>query len=274
MYKLFLNKRGSIPITLFVILVFVLFIVALASFMNSDRKLTGSFEGIKMVRDLSSQAEVDYFHEIFLDEKGISGDVRLFRAIEYSKKNKVVNKNCFCEDVCKNYAQFILSAAEESDVDPFLILSLMMQESNCLSTIFRENAMGVMQVSLSSCGKYGLSEDKTICQEQLKNIIPLNIQAGTKILREGYDLYKDGKFFDGCSHLGITYYGWDAALRNYLGWECFKDTIDGNEIPSMDNYVSEINERTELLKRVVSYSEKVLKDKFYFSVSYESPQQI
>ena len=269
------NKRGDIPVVILVIEVIVICSVALASFYSSDINLRNSFVGIGKVQKLNSMIEQNYFYGTELSEAGISEGGDLYNAMDYASTNKLVNRKCDCGDFCNSYIDFILETASEYEIDPFLFLSLMMQESDCTSKAFSGSSVGLMQINLIHCGKYGLLEDKDKCKEQLLNNIQLNIEVGAKILKESYEASKDGRIFQGCSNRGITYFGWEAALRGYNGWGCGTDS-SGNKIYSQDSYVEEVVERTALLKKSVNYVETDSttgflwwkKSDFAFSVEY------
>ena len=213
------NRKGDITITILVVEVLLLCAFALATFVSSDIQVRNSFIGIGQVQKLNSQIEQNSFYGNVLSEEGLSENGDLYSVISSYKKTKLVSRTCACEDSCKSYADFILQSSSKYDVDPFVMLSLMMQESDCVSKAFSGSSVGLMQINLIHCGKYGLLEDKDKCKEQLMSNIQLNIEVGAKILREGYNTWKDGRVFNGCSNRNITYTGWEAALRSYNGWE-------------------------------------------------------
>jgi hypothetical protein len=263
------NRSGDISITIFTIGVVLVYAVALALFSSSDVEVRNSFFGIGQVQKLNSLIEQNEFYGGEIAGGG------LYNAIEFASKNRLVNRICNCEGSCDSYVSLILESSAKYGIDPFLLLSLMMQESDCSSKAFSGSSVGLMQVNLIHCGKYGLLEDKNKCKEQLIYNVQLNIDVGARILKENYDLYKDGKIFQGCSNRGITYYDWDAALRAYNGWVCGTDS-EGNKIYSQDDFVEEVNKRKELLKKSANYietnsSEGFLwwkKSNFAFSVEY------
>jgi hypothetical protein len=248
---------------------------ALGSFVASDSNVRNSFVGIGQVQELNSMIEKNYFYGEELSEIGISEGGDLYNGIGYASENKLVNRRCSCGNSCNSYATFILETASEYEIEPFMFLALMMQESDCTSKAFSGSSTGLMQINLIHCGKYGLLADKDKCKEQLLNNIQLNIDVGAQILRESYDASKEGRIFQGCSNRNILYTGWEAALRGYNGWGCGTDSL-GNKIYSQDSYVEEVVERTELLKKSANYietnsSEGFLwwkTESFAFSVEY------
>lgn len=270
------NKSGDIPITILVVEVLVLCAYALVTFFTSDIEVRNSFVGIGQVQKLNAMIEQNYFYgkDLNITEVSVS-DGDLYSAMDYAEENILVNRKCNCGDSCRSYVDFILSSAEKYEIDPFMFLALMMQESTCVSKAFSGSSVGLMQVNLIHCGKYGLLEDRDKCKEQLISNVQLNIDVGAKILRESYDTYKDGKIFQGCINRNITYTEWEAALRGYNGWGCGTDS-DGNPLFFQDSFVEEVIERTELLKKSVNYIETNSsqgffwwkKDSFAFSVEY------
>lgn len=272
------NKRGDITITILVVEVLVLCAVAIASFISSDLKVRNSFVGIGEIQKLNAQIEQNQVYgEVLAESESLNTD--LYEAVNYAKNNELINRHCRCKESCESYASFILDAASKYGIDPFLLFSIMMQESECVPQAASDSSMGLMQINLIHCGEYGLFKDKVKCKEQLIKNIPLNINIGAQILLDSYNTWKGGRTFEGCSNRGIFYSGWDAAIRGYIGWGCGKDRF-GNKIYLQDSYVEEVVERTRLLKKLsnnsVTYSELksskgILwwkKESFEFSVEY------
>jgi len=263
------NRAGNITITIFTVGVVIVYAVALALFSSSDIEVRNSFFGIGQVQKLNARIEQNFFY----NTESSGGD--LYSAIDYAKENIVVNRKCNCKDSCQSYVSLILNSASKYGIDPFVFLSLMMQESGCTSKAFSGSSVGLMQINLIHCGKYGLFSDKEKCKEQLMNNVQLNIEVGARILRENYDTYKEGKIFQGCSERNIFYTGWEAALRAYNGWGCGTDS-KGSKLYFQDNFVEDIMQRADLLKKSVGYieinsSEGFLwwkKSDFAFSVEY------
>ena len=179
----------------------------------------------------------------------------------------------------------VKSSSENGILDPLLLLSLMMQESTCVSKAFSGSSVGLMQINVIHCGEYGLPLNEEECKKKLIEDVQLNIDIGAKILKESYNAYKSGKIFQGCSGRNITYYEWEAALRGYNGWGCGKDAF-GNIFYAQDNYVEEVIDRYEKLKEIGGYVEVIgrgnllelettdkfpfvkRKDKFLFSAKF------
>ncbi len=252
--SIFREKRGDIPITILTIGVVLVCAIALFSFFSSTIKMRNSFVGIGLVEQLNSQIEENSFYGRPVGTVSVSGDIGT--AINYAKENKIGDRICNCGSNCNNYASWIIDSSSKNGIpDPILLLSLMMQESDCTSTAFSGSSVGLMQINLIHCGNYGLSSDKTECKNQLIQNPELNIEVGAEILKQSYNTYKNGKLFNGCSNRGITYTEWDAALRGYNGWGCGYDS-NGNPFTAQDNYVEEINQRADSLRKVGNYLEK------------------
>lgn len=243
------NKRGDIPITILTIGVVLVCAIALFSFFSSTVRMRSSFIGIGMVERLNSQIEENSFYGIPIGTVSNSGDLET--AMNYAKANKVLDRTCDCGDNCDNYVKWITDSASKNGIsDPILLLSLMMQESDCVSTASSGSSVGLMQINLANCGGYGLPSSEADCRSQLVLNPQLNIEVGAEILKEKYNAYKDGKVFNGCSNRGITYTEWDAALRGYNGWGC------NPSFTSQDSYVEDVNQRADSLRKVGNFLEK------------------
>jgi len=248
------NRRGDIPTNILVLGIVLVCAIALFSFFYSTVKMRNSFTGVGLVEQLNSQIEENSFYGRTVGTASVSGDIGT--AINYAKENKIINRRCDCGSSCNNYASWMADSSSKNGIpDPILLLSLMMQESDCTQSAFSGSSVGLMQINLIHCGKYGLPSDKTECKKQLLENPQLNIEVGTEILKETYNLYKNGKVFNGCTNRGITYTDWDAAIRGYNGWGCGKDS-NGNPFTAQDNYVEEVNQRYNLLKKIGNYLEK------------------
>ena len=175
-------------------------------------------EKIRDRLDIIKKDYSDYeFASISREQKDIE------KAILFAKENYIGNRKCLCGDECINYAKDIFEASENNKIDDALILvALMIQESSCENLKCNEAGYcGLMQISGKTSG---YMDAKT------------NINEGTKELREKYELFKDGKTFEGaCSEEYRTKYysGWSAALRGYNGWGC------NLNYPNQDFFVEE-----------------------------------
>ena len=255
-YSLLKNKRGddSIPITVLTIGVLAVCCFAFLNFLLLQRGTRDKFVGLGIVEELNSQIEMNSFYG---NEVGVTpSETDILAAINYVKDKKLVNRRCECGDNCEEYAKFIEKSTSENGIPSSLILlSLMMQESDCVQNAFSGSSVGLMQINLLHCGNYGLPSDKTECKEQLLENPELNIKVGAEILKDSYTYYGKGKVFNGCSNLGITYSEWNAAIRGYNGWGCGYDS-NGNAYVAQDKYVEEVNERYEILNNLGNYLEK------------------
>ncbi|MDP3965901.1 MAG: transglycosylase SLT domain-containing protein, partial [archaeon] len=66
---------------------------------------------------------------------------------------------------CSDYYSDIKSIASEKGVDPYLVLAIIIQESNCNPSADSGSSVGLMQINSGVwCGQYGLSSDKTECE--------------------------------------------------------------------------------------------------------------
>jgi hypothetical protein len=247
------NNRGDIPMTILVIGTILVCGIALFSFAISTINMKNSFLGIGLIEQLNSQIEENLFYGREIGTSAPSTDINY--AINYAKENRIVKRTCNCEENCEEYASLMEKASINNGIpDPLMFLSLMMQESDCTANAFSGSSVGLMQINLMHCGRYGLPADKTECKKQLIENVELNIEVGAKILKDSYNANKDGKIFNGCSNRGIIYTGWDAALRGYNGWGCGYDS-KGNPYTAQDIYVEEVNERYRILKQLGNYFE-------------------
>jgi Transglycosylase SLT domain len=243
------SKKADIPITILTIGVVLVCAIALFSFFSSTVRMRNSFVGIGMIEQLNSQIEENSFYGRPVGT--VSAFEDLGTAINYAKENKILDRTCNCGDNCNNYTSWITDSASKNGIpDSILLLSLMMQESDCVSTASSGSSVGLMQINLANCGSYGLPSGEADCRSQLILNPKLNIEVSAEILKEKYNTYKDGKVFNGCSNRGITYSEWDAALRGYNGWGC------NPSFTSQDNYVEEVNQRADSLRKVGNYLEK------------------
>ena len=172
-------------------------------------------------------------------EEGVSGDLNSI--FGYARNNQISNgqvlKSCDCGSNCEDYANFVEQYSSQNGVDPVLVLSLMIQENNCVQDDTSGGSVGVMQVSEGSfddiCKGNVADEFEEI---QGDGNVAENIECGVKILKNKYSTYGNGVYqsspyieglnknlVDNCvdSHPKYgNYVGWDAALRGYNGWGC------------------------------------------------------
>lgn len=165
--------------------------------------------------------------EIYVKESEIGK--RSKEQIEFVIKNV---DGCVCGVDCADYAKYLFEAAG-NDLDVLLLLSIMVQESNCRAgAVSNVGCIGLMQIcSWQMCkDKFGLTEENW---KQVLSDPEKNIKCGADILRSKYNSFKRGLVFTGCSKTAY-YSGWHAAVRGYVGWGCAK---------GHDNYVEKVMER-------------------------------
>jgi|TARA_B100001964_G_scaffold242020_1_gene315772 hypothetical protein len=199
--------------------------------------------------------------QVFTEEK----DVGLTNGEEIDKKfsdldrvkKAIKEKN----SACAPYADRIVESSNKYGIDSLLILSLMMQESNCKKDASSESQIfgfeqgasyGLMQINgKNECGKHGLDSDKEKCKNELFNNPELNIEIGVKILKSKYNDF-GGKVTEEkllscekCCHDSnyikkyASYTGDSLALRGYNGWGCGKNA-DTNFVENVRGRYNEL----------------------------------
>lgn len=140
---------------------------------------------------------------------------------------------------CSKYYSQIQNAATTYstngvNIDPKLILAVMIQESVCNPTASSGSSYGLMQINTGTwCGQYGLSSNQQTCTQQLLDPTT-NINVGTQIILHYYNQYgSKGVTFNGCN-IQKNYAGWNASLRAYNGLGC------NSNYPSQDYYVENV----------------------------------
>jgi hypothetical protein len=262
-----MNKKGDVPTTIFVVEVLLILCIALLSFIQASNYARGTFVGIRVIDKLNAEVEKNAFYE-----KNPSYSGRDLKSIlqSISDNQQIVSgKKCNCGYECDIYADNILKYSSENGIEPMLVLALIMQESiSCKKDSESDSSAGLMQINLIHCGNYGLPENKNECKKILLTDMSKNIEVGTKMLKEFYEQFKDGKDYTRCSGSVVHYAGWEAALRRYNGWGCNKN------YPAQDTYVEDVIERYETLKGNYFEAEKAdgiwswSKKEPFFSVKY------
>ena len=156
--------------------------------------------------------------------------------------------NCQCGSNCQAYANSLSNASKTYNEDPVLLLSIMIQESNCIQssnglTTQNGNSFGLMQIdanSVGACSGIGATSD-------INSNYDKNIQCGALILNQKFSTYANGQaqafpLSGTCNGFSATYTGRDAAVRGYNGYGCGGD----------NNYVSEINNIYSALSKIIS----------------------
>lgn len=154
-------------------------------------------------------------------------------------KGNFANKKCYCDvsiggsqNRCEDYSQWIIKYSAKYNVDPVLILSLMMQESNCrMNALSGVGAAGLMQIySFSLCSEIGT-------EQEIKNNFEKNIECGIKILNDYHVQYgSQSRLFE---PNGKTYTNWEAALRYYNGWAAGDTNAFVEEVSSINKMLRE-----------------------------------
>jgi len=168
----------------------------------------------------------------------------------------VNSRSCLCGDSCEEYASYILSNSQAYNVDPILILALMMQESSCKYDLTSSaGAIGLMQLMPKTANDVcGLPENYLSGKQNIAN----NIGCGINVLVNKYQTYSNGLSEDAlknlCTDSNIrnkyaNYRGWEAALRGYNGWGCNPSTAAINYV---EEVVSRYNELNQQISRVAS----------------------
>lgn len=192
------------------------------------------FNGLKSPDSFEDRRNIVYD---FKDPKDYTLE-EMKEIVSISSKSTFVGHSCSCGFSCDDYANLILEASKNYGIpDPVLLLSLMMQESDCSYDVGSSvGAVGLMQIS-----------DWELCKEELNlnskedilgaSNIPKNIECGAIILKKKYGAFKNGEVFQGCNNINKKYYNWEAAIRGYNGWGC----LTGSE--SQDYFVENIFDR-------------------------------
>ncbi|MFH1501177.1 MAG: transglycosylase SLT domain-containing protein [archaeon] len=183
-------------------------------------------------------------------DKGSASSGSVFDMVQYVQANGIRNSANELKTCKEDYSKWIEQYAAEENINPTLILALMMQESDCQQATESEaegdkKSWGVIQINKETYDD--------ICKgvgsgfEDIKASAEKSVQCGIKILKKKYDLYGaygkqdyyQGKVESKCNDPQylpkyLTYTGWDAALRGYNGLGCIPPLAD-------TDYVEKIN---------------------------------
>jgi hypothetical protein len=165
--------------------------------------------------------------------------------VNYAKSENVIKK-CACNtEDCKDYANLIVENSKNKGINPILVLSVMIQENNCRdSPGDRGDSIGLMQIGKDTFDEFCKKNDYSFEDFKNENKASENIKCGTEILSKRYIKYgkiSGGKKYSCPKGEDILYFGWEAALRGYNGWNT--NCIFGNNY-----YVEEIMRIFNLLK--------------------------
>lgn len=147
----------------------------------------------------------------------------------------------------KKYSQYVEKYAEENNLDPLLVYSIIKAESNFKENAkSNSNAIGLMQVMLSTAQEIGITLEENITEESLYNA-ELNIKIGTKYFKKLVDKYNNYK-------LAIMAY--NAGMGNLDKW-LEQGIIDENgenieNIPFEEtkNYVKKILQNYKIYQEI------------------------
>jgi len=212
--------------------------------------------------------------------------------VEFTNTNFISNgevlQRCECGDNCGDYSRWIKEYSEEEGLDPFLVLALIIQESNCRQTsVSSSDSFGIMQINEVTFND--------ICKDKIEGLSSFsdikgngneekNIRCGIKILKEKYNIFKEGikeslpyetnnafkNICDDCisSYPKYEEYSqFDAALRGYNGWGCGSDA-DVDYVEKVINIYNILSEYVLLPEYVGDYEEIQIEDEtFYVSSS-------
>ncbi|NMB67036.1 lytic transglycosylase domain-containing protein, partial [Candidatus Woesearchaeota archaeon] len=144
---------------------------------------------------------------------------------------------CKCKDNCKSYADLLVDEGckdDDNKIDPYLLLSIMMQESNCVPSSINQNLNSNNKVSSFDCG---LMQVNTKSQEDCNKLIQnpaYSIERAVNLLKDKFGgectftggKYENGNFEcdastlimnSGCTR-SVKYSGWASKIRGYNGW--------------------------------------------------------
>src|SRR3989338_3161651 len=182
-----------------------------------------SFDGVKKY-----EASDEKIGEFSLPQD----DLVIFMEKIAEDKTNFGSRSCACGDDCEDYAQWIYAYSDANDLDPFLVLSLILQESSCTQQArSSSDCVGLMQI----CG----TTSEEVCGVDASELnggdeAESNIQCGAQILKKKYDTYSDGKTYEST---GVEYAGWLAAIRGYVGW-----------VAGYEDYVEEVESIYDALR--------------------------
>jgi hypothetical protein len=211
------------------------------------------FKGIEIEEEIEEELENDFI-QIILS----STTTTIF--------NGNVNKRCDVSFGNHEYARIIEKYSTEYNVDPVLVLALILEESSCkVNLISKSGAQGLMQIVKGTFEDHCNTSNSNLGINSFEDIkgernVENNIHCGIKILSDKYKQFKNGvyeswSYKNSDKFIGLvdncvsryskysSYRNWEAALRGYNGWGC-------NPENSNVNYVEEIVTLYEGLKKI------------------------
>ena len=237
-----------------------------------DSKIEGNFLIINIKSKTDVEKTIDVIKDIRTDFVNKYGEnptydfknrelKQIEAALDYAKTHVVglkEGKKCNCGAECTNYAQYILDASKNNNIDdPLILASIMIQESLC-SGYDKCNEIGYCGLMQISQKISGWADPKTNINEGAKNLAKnyqeyflsnspnhpfpgkttgwcgWNGQHMTEkcLVKNNAGVYSYE--FDGCTNLNAYYSGWAAAVRMYNGWGC------NPNYPSQDSYADNV----------------------------------
>jgi len=185
----------------------------------------------------------------------------MYKYIYYAKENKIGGKQCYCGNDCNDYADWIFKYSNENEIEPLLLLSLMIQESECITTAkSSNNAFGLTQITSVTFGDY-CDDGKIPGVTRFNDIIgpqntEKNIECGALVLKAKYNDYGNGIYNSYAYRKKLSsfvsmvnscikeypkykdYTSWIAALRGYNGWGCGS----GADVDYVENIIEKYSE--------------------------------
>jgi len=164
------------------------------------------------------------------------------RPVDFDKEiNEEDLAKAIAKSNCGDYSDLISKYAKQYEINPLLVLAVMLQESSCDKVAWSGSSFGLMQINLEiHCGTKGLSSGVEECKEQLKNP-ETNIRVGVEILKEYLDYSRktyENKVKATCKNSDyqkkyLSYQGEYAALRLYNGPGCIPPGADVDYVESV-----------------------------------------
>jgi len=154
---------------------------------------------------------------------------------------------------CVSFSDEVIQTTQKTQVDNFLLLAMIMQESSCKpNSVSDANppAYGLMQITEGTFEDVCLVKDSSLTFLEIKTNPQKNIDCGAEILNNKKEQfgngvknswsYKNSQSFRKTADACIAKYpkyaqyrGWDAALAAYNGWGCASSKADPNYVESV-----------------------------------------
>lgn len=245
-----MNKKGMSVYTIGMIIAGLVILLVLGTAISSFG--SDFFEGVTSPLDIFLSEKIDYpdyeepsFGSVSVTEQGFVSFMNHVNSNYNSFRDDT--RSCSCGSSCEDYASSIFTHASDKKVDPILVLSLLIQESNCRLGDSTDSSHGLMQINCRVWyNDLGYGSERA-CIDELLGDYDKNIEAGVSILAGYYYGGNRGGSeesfevdFNGCS-VEKSYTGWLAALRSYNGLGC------NPNYPKQDLFVPDIVKRYNVL---------------------------